>query len=70
MITNWRRTLSQGLIAGVIGFATVASVFAVANIAGGRSPFYSANVLGSVLFYDVMEPASMPVTAPPVQPRG
>jgi hypothetical protein len=66
MTTSWRHTLSQGLIAGIIGFATVAVVLAVANIAGGRSPFYSANVLGSVLFYDVTDPASVPVTVLPV----
>jgi hypothetical protein len=56
MSTKSRRILKEGLVAGLIGFAAVAIVFAVVNLGAGRSPLYSAAVLGEALFYDVSEP--------------
>jgi hypothetical protein len=52
-------TLMQGLVAGFIGFLTVAIVFAIGNLLAGRSPFYTAAVLGATLFYGVTDLAHM-----------
>ena len=62
MKTTWRSTIRQGLLAGALGFLTVAIVFAVANIAAGRSPWHTAGMLGAVLFGGVADPARLPVT--------
>jgi hypothetical protein len=57
------KVLTQGLVAGLIGYATVALVFAVANAIAGRSIFYTAALLGASLFYGVKDPAHVAVTA-------
>lgn len=62
MTTNWRGIITQGIVAGLLGFAAVALVFALVNLGAGRSPFYSAAVLGSTLFYGVTDPALVRVT--------
>lgn len=56
------RILRQGAVAGLLGYAVVAFVFALANVVGGRSPFHTAAVLGATLFYGVTDPASVVVT--------
>jgi hypothetical protein len=48
---NRSRILWQGFVAGLIGYATVAVVFAAVNALSGLSPFYTAALLGSALFY-------------------
>jgi predicted tellurium resistance membrane protein TerC len=58
--------IKQGLIAGVIGLVTVAAWFGVLNLAAGRSPFFTAGVLGSVLLYDAADPSAVSVAAAPV----
>jgi hypothetical protein len=50
------------VIAGLIGFATVAVVFAVVNVAAGRSPFYTAALLGNALRDGGIDPATVGVT--------
>ena len=45
----------QGLMAGLIGYATIAIAFAIVNLLGGRSPFYTAALLGGALFYGVRD---------------
>jgi hypothetical protein len=62
MTPTWRRILGQGLVAGLIGFATIAVVLAVVNLAAGRSPFFTAAVLGAALFYGISDPALVSVT--------
>jgi hypothetical protein len=62
MTTQWRGPLKQGIIAGLIGFATVAVVFGLVNLGAGRSPWYSAAVLGGALFYGVADPTLVSVT--------
>ena len=62
MKTRWQDILGQGLIAGAIGFATTAVVFAIANILQGRSPFHTAALLGAALFYGVRDPSQVTVT--------
>lgn len=41
--------LWQGFVAGLVGYAVVALVFAVANVIAGRSLFYTAALLGQAL---------------------
>jgi hypothetical protein len=57
---------SSGLIMGLIGYAVVAFVTAVLNIGVGRSPFYTAALFGSALFYDLADPGTLTITAAPV----
>jgi hypothetical protein len=47
---GWRGVARQGLIAGLIGYATVALFFVVASMLQGQSPFFIAALLGSTLF--------------------
>ncbi|MFI5311980.1 MAG: hypothetical protein ACHQQ3_12145 [Gemmatimonadales bacterium] len=57
--------LWQGLFAGFLGFMTIILVFAVANVGAGRSPFYTAAVLGATLFYGVTDLSQMATTIAP-----
>ena len=63
MRNGWRGTIVQGLLAGLVGFFTVAVVFAVANFAAGRSPWYTASLLGAALFDGAADPAQVSVSA-------
>lgn len=65
-MTTRSEIVEQGLVAGVIGFATVATVMAVANVMAGRSPFYTAALLGGALFYGVTDPSQVTISAGPV----
>jgi len=56
-------TAKQGLIAGLIGFATVAVLMFIVDLAAGRPPFYSAAVLGSALFGAAPNPTNVTVAA-------
>ena len=48
---------------GVIGFLTVAVVFAVANMLVGRSPVYTSALLGAAFFHGLTDPTQVSVTA-------
>ncbi len=41
--------LKHGVLAGSVGYAVVVAFFAIANLAQGRSPFFTAAVLGNTL---------------------
>lgn len=43
------RFLVPGLVAGAIGYAVVVAFFTIIDLAQGRSPFFTAAVLGSAL---------------------
>jgi len=62
MSANSGETMRQGLVAGVIGFLTVAVVIAVADLSMGRSPLYTSSLLGGILFHGVTDPAGVSVT--------
>ena len=64
MKTSLQDTLRQGLVAGLIGYATVGIVFGIVDMLQGHSPFYTAAVLGSALFYGVQAPVHAAVAAP------
>ncbi len=57
------KVLSQGVLAGLIGYAVVALVFGIANLINGRSVFYTAALLGGSLFYGIHDPSKITVTA-------
>lgn len=58
-------TLMQGLVAGFIGYVAVGVVFAIANLLAGRSPLYTAAVLGATLFYGVTDVSQMATSIAP-----
>ncbi len=65
MDSDRNQVFAQGLVAGLIGYLTVALVFAIANLFLGRSPFYTAALLGGALFYharDLGDVAVVPAT--------
>lgn len=66
MRTQTRDVLEGGLYAGLIGYATVIVVMAFMNVILGRSPFYTAALFGSALFYGLKDPAALVVAAGPV----
>ena len=66
MSERTRTILRGGLVAGLIGYGTVAVFFGVLNVFEGRSPFYTAALLGSALFQGLDDPAMVQVAAQPV----
>lgn len=62
MTMNWGVTVRQGIVAGLIGFATVAVALAIVNVATGHSPFFTAALLGAALFYGITDPGLVSVT--------
>ncbi len=50
---------SEGLIAGLIGYACTALFFIVTNVLEGRSPFHTAALLGGALFYGLRDPSQV-----------
>ena len=58
--------LRQGLMAGMLGYGVVVVFFAVVNVFGGRSVFYTAAVLGGALFYGARDVSQVAVAAGPV----
>lgn len=51
--------LTDALLAGVIGYGLVVLFFVVVNLAQGRSPFYTAALLGSAVFGGLRDPAQL-----------
>lgn len=60
------RFLLEGVAAGLIGYATVAILWAAFNLAQGRSVFYTAALLGADLFYGLETPSDLVVAPAPV----
>jgi len=58
--------LAGGLIAGLIGYLTVAAFFAVINVISGQSIFHTAALYGSYLFYGLTDPAALEIAVGPV----
>lgn len=55
-------TLRGGLFAGLVGYGTIVLFFAILNVVVGRSPFYTAALLGSALFFGLRDAAHLEVT--------
>jgi hypothetical protein len=60
------RVLTDGLIAGTLGYLVLAVFFAVANALAGRSPFYTAALLGDAFFFGLRDAAAVQVGPAPV----
>jgi hypothetical protein len=60
------RVVAEGLVTGLIGYVTVVLLFMVVNLFAGRPVFYTAGVLGSVLFFGVRDPAQAVLGPGPV----
>jgi len=54
-------TIWQGLIAGFIGYATIAISVGLADVAQGRSFFFTVSLLGGWLFYGQHDPMNVVV---------
>ena len=63
MKSETQRILEQGVVAGVLGHVTVAVIFALTNLAGGRSLLYTPALLGASFFYDLTDPAQLEIRA-------
>ncbi|HEY7684859.1 MAG TPA: hypothetical protein VH833_02010 [Gemmatimonadales bacterium] len=66
MRAQTRDTLIGGLWAGIIGYGAVVVVVALLNVLSGRSPFHTAALFGSALFYHLRDPAALIVAPGPV----
>jgi hypothetical protein len=66
MRRDWKRILGEGLIAGLLGYAIVAVIISVADLVQGRSPFHTAAMLGSTVFFGLRDPAELVVWPGPV----
>jgi len=60
------QVFSQGMVAGLVGYAVVALTFAIANVLMGRSPFHTAALLGGAAFYGLTDPARLVIGPGPV----
>jgi hypothetical protein len=53
--------VANGLVAGFIGYATVALLIGVIDVAQGRSFFFTAAMLGEAMFHGLTDPANVVV---------
>lgn len=60
------RFFLESVAAGLIGYVTVAALFALLNLVEGRSVFHTAALLGTDLFYDLESPSQLTIAAGPV----
>ncbi len=56
------QALEGGLYAGLLGYLVVVVFLALVNMLAGRSPFYTAALFGSAMFYGLRDPAALVVT--------
>ena len=66
MTETTKLVLVGGLVSGLIGYGTVVLVVSLLNVLGGRSPFYTAAMFGSALFYGLRDPMSLVIDPGPV----
>jgi hypothetical protein len=58
------RTVREGLIVGLIGYAAVAVFFTFFDLLAGRGPVFTLNVLGKVVFRGARDPAILQLPIP------
>ena len=61
MTEDRREAIWQGLIVGLIGYATIAVGVSALDILQGRSPFFTVSLLGEWLFYGLRDPNQVTV---------
>jgi hypothetical protein len=54
---NERRTLRDGIVVGLIGYASVALFYSAFDMLASRGMFYTVNLLGKALFRGLRDPA-------------
>ena len=54
---NERRTLRDGIVVGLIGYAAVALFYSAFDMLASRGMFYTVNLLGKALFRGLRDPA-------------
>ena len=61
----------EGLVTGLLGYATVVALFAVANLLSGEAVFHTAALLGSALFFGLRDAGDLvPGPAPIIAYNG
>lgn len=66
MRSETKLVLTGGLYAALIGYGTVVVLVAALNMVVGRSPFHTAALFGSVIFYGLEDPAGLTIAPGPV----
>lgn len=61
MPVNRATLISQGVLAGCIGYATLAVIVSIVDVSNGRSAFQSAAVLGASIFYGATDASQVQV---------
>jgi hypothetical protein len=62
---DFKRILREGLVAGLIGAASVATWFLLVDLVAGRA-FFTPAMLGDAVFWGVRDPAQVQIAFPPV----
>ena len=60
------QVMVQGLVAGLIGYATVALLFLLVDVLAARPLFYTAALLGSSLFYGLKDARELAIEVGPI----
>jgi len=63
-VARTTRTVREGLVVGLIGYAAVAVFFTVFDLLAGRGPVFTLNVLGRVVFRGARDPAILQLPIP------
>lgn len=61
-----RQLFADGLVAGIVGYAVVVLFFGGWNLVEGRSPFYTAGLLGAAVFDGLRDASALTLAPGPV----
>ena len=59
------RTVREGVVVGLLGYAAVAAFFTLFDLLAGRGPIFTLNLLGKVVFRGARDPAILQLPIPP-----
>jgi hypothetical protein len=59
-----RQTIRQGLIVGLIGYASVAAFYGAFDLLAARGPLYTVDLLGKALFRGLRDPSILGLPIP------
>ncbi|MCC6316642.1 MAG: hypothetical protein IT361_03035 [Gemmatimonadaceae bacterium] len=63
-MTQGTRTFREGIVLGIIGYATVAAFFAIFDFLAARGTLFTVNLLGQTVFRGVRDPAVLQLPIP------
>ena len=63
-MTTGKRTVREGLVVGIIGYAAVAVFYAVFDFLAARGGLYTVNLLGRAVFRGLRDPAVLQLPLP------